>query len=164
MPTKKAKNPPARKPSRLRQAAKQVAVDADQVRQDLGKLLLSLEDLSVEALKEVSDRALELIAEKSGVDKRSMIGAVIGGAVSIETLSRGSLRSLNLYLKRRRELASLSRATPPRRAGSAAPAEQATRPRGERSRKRSAGRAPSPPSAPQGTCWPAAHTRTARPH
>jgi hypothetical protein len=43
------------------------------VRQDLGKLLLSLEDLSVEALKEVSDRALELIAEKSGVDKRSMI-------------------------------------------------------------------------------------------
>ena len=68
------------------------------------------------------------------------------------------------YLKRRRDLASLSRATPPRRAGSAAPAGQATRPRGERSRKRSAGRAPSPLSAPQGTCWPAAHTRTARPH
>jgi hypothetical protein len=90
MPTKKAKNPPARKPSRLRQATKQVAVDADQVRQDLGKLLLSLEDLSVEALKEVSDRALELIAEKSGVDKRSMIGAVIGGAVSRVQLRGGA--------------------------------------------------------------------------
>jgi transposase len=60
-------------------------------------------------------------------------------------------------------LSSPPSATPPRRAGSAAPAGQATRRRGERSRKRSAGRAPSPPSAPQGRCWPAAHTRTARP-
>jgi hypothetical protein len=82
-PTKKAAKRPAKKSSRLREAAHQVAVDADQVRQDLGKLLLSLEDLSVEALKEVSDRALALIAEKAGVEKRSMIGAVIGGAVSV---------------------------------------------------------------------------------
>jgi len=81
-PAKKARRPAAKKPSRLQQAAQQVAVDADQVRQDLGKLLLSLEDLSVEALKEVSDRALALIAEKTGVERKSMIGAVIGGAVN----------------------------------------------------------------------------------
>ena len=102
MPTKKAKNPPAQKPSRLRQAAKQVAVDADQVRQDLGKLLLSLEDLSVEALKEVSDRALELITEKTGVDKRSMIGAVIGGAVSIGDTVAGLFAKSKPVPKKRR--------------------------------------------------------------
>jgi hypothetical protein len=82
-PAKKAARPPARKALRLRQAAKQVVVDAEHVRQDLGRLLVSLEDLSVEALKEVSDRALELIAERTVVEKRSMIGAVIGGAVSV---------------------------------------------------------------------------------
>jgi hypothetical protein len=37
MPVKKAKKPPPKKPSRLRQAAKQVAADADQVREDLDK-------------------------------------------------------------------------------------------------------------------------------
>jgi hypothetical protein len=55
MPAKKAKKPSAKKPSRLRRAAGQVAVDADQVREDLNRLLLSLENLSVEALREVSD-------------------------------------------------------------------------------------------------------------
>lgn len=83
MPAKKARTTPEKRRTRLKQAARQVADNADQVRQDLGKLLLSLEDLSAEALKEVSDRALELIAEKTGVQKRSMIGAVIGGAASI---------------------------------------------------------------------------------
>lgn len=67
MPAKKAKKSPARKPpSRLREAAKQVAVDVDQVREDLNKLLRSLETLSVEALREVADRALALIAERAG--------------------------------------------------------------------------------------------------
>ncbi len=83
MPAKKAKKPSAKRPSRLRQAAKQVAVDADQVREDLNQLLRSLETLSVEALREVSERALALIAEKTGDEKRSLIGGVIGGAVSI---------------------------------------------------------------------------------
>ena len=83
MPVKKAKKPPPKKPSRLRQAAKQVAADADQVREDLDKLLGSLEALSVEALREVSDRALALIAEKTSSEKRSLIGGVIGGAVSL---------------------------------------------------------------------------------
>jgi hypothetical protein len=83
MPAKKAKKPLAKKPSRLRQAAKQVSADADQVREDLNKLLGSLETLSVEALREVSDRALALIAEKTGGEKRSLIGGVIGGAVSL---------------------------------------------------------------------------------
>jgi hypothetical protein len=83
MPARKAKKPHARKPSRLRQAATQVAVDASQVREDLNKLLLSLEHLNVEALREVSDRALALIAEKAGEEKRSLIGGVIGGALSI---------------------------------------------------------------------------------
>jgi hypothetical protein len=78
-----SKRSPTKKPSRLRQAAKQVAVDADQVRDDLNKLLLSLENLSVEALREVSNRALVLIAERTGGEKRSLIGGVIGGAVSI---------------------------------------------------------------------------------
>ena len=55
-------------PFGLKKAAVQVAVDAEQVRQDLGKLLLSLEDLSVEALKEVSDRAFELIAERPSLE------------------------------------------------------------------------------------------------
>jgi hypothetical protein len=41
------------------------------VRQDPGKLLLALGNLSVEALKEIADRALELIAKKTGVEKRS---------------------------------------------------------------------------------------------
>jgi hypothetical protein len=39
--------------------------------------------LSVEALREVSDRALALIAEKTSSEKRSLIGGVIGGAVSL---------------------------------------------------------------------------------
>ena len=83
MPAKKVNRPSAKTPSRLRQAAKQVAVDADQVREDLNQLLRSLETLSVEALREVSERALALIAEKTGDEKRSLIGGVIGGAVSI---------------------------------------------------------------------------------
>ena len=83
MPAKKAKKPAAKQPFRLRQAAKQVAVDADQVRQDLDQLLRSLETLSVEALREVSERALALIAEKTSDEKPSLIAGVIGGAVSI---------------------------------------------------------------------------------
>jgi len=83
MPAIRAKAPPSKKPSRLRQAAKQVAVDADQVREDLNKLLGSLETLSIEALREVSDRALALIAERTGVEKRSLISGVIGSAMSI---------------------------------------------------------------------------------
>jgi len=83
MPAIRAKTPPSKKPSRLRQAAKQVAVDADQVRVDLNKLLGSLEVLSVEALRDVSDRALALIAERTGAEERSLIGSVIGSAVSI---------------------------------------------------------------------------------
>jgi hypothetical protein len=83
MPAKKAKKPPAKKPSRLRETAKQVATDADKLREDLNKLLLSLENLSVEALRQVSDRALALIAERTGEEKRSLIGGVIGGAFSI---------------------------------------------------------------------------------
>ena len=69
--------------SDLKQAAKQVAVDANQVREDLKTLLLSRENLSVEALREVAERALALIAEKTGVEKRSLIGGVIVGALSI---------------------------------------------------------------------------------
>ena len=38
---------------------------------------------AAEALREVSDRALALIAEKAGEEKRSLIGGVIGGALSI---------------------------------------------------------------------------------
>jgi hypothetical protein len=83
MPAKRAKKQPAKKTSRLRRATEQVANDADQVRADLNKLLLSLENLSVEALREVSDRAVALIAERTGGEKRSLIGGVIGGAVSI---------------------------------------------------------------------------------
>ena len=58
-------------------------MDANQIQEDLNKLLLSLEHLSVEALREVSDRTLTLIAEKTGEAKRSLIGGVIGGALSI---------------------------------------------------------------------------------
>jgi hypothetical protein len=82
-PVKKAAKPPPKKPSRLRQAARQVAVDADEVRHDLNKLLLSLEVLSVEALREISNRALELIEVKAGGHKRSFIGGMVGGAMSI---------------------------------------------------------------------------------
>ena len=82
-PAKRTKNPPVKTSSRLRQAASQVAVDADQVRQDLNKLLKSLEDLSVEALREVASRALALIDEKNGAVKRSLIGGMVGGAMSI---------------------------------------------------------------------------------
>jgi hypothetical protein len=78
----KTRRIPAKRSSRLKRAARQVAVDADQVRQDLDKLLASLENLSVEALKEVSDRALSLIAEKTEEKKRSMVDAVIGGALN----------------------------------------------------------------------------------
>ena len=88
-PAKRTKNPPVKTSSRLRQAASQVAVDAAQVRQDLNKLLKSLEDLSVEALREVASRALALIDEKNGDVKRSLIGGVVGGAGSIENRSRG---------------------------------------------------------------------------
>jgi hypothetical protein len=82
-PTKKANRKTAKRPSRLTETARQVAVDADRVRQDLNKLLLSLEDLSVEALRAVSSRALELIEERTGVRKRSMVGSVISSAVSV---------------------------------------------------------------------------------
>jgi hypothetical protein len=42
-----------------------------------------LEHLSVEALREVSNRALALIDQKNDEVKRSFIGGVVGGAVSI---------------------------------------------------------------------------------
>jgi hypothetical protein len=42
-----------------------------------------LEVLSVEALREISNRALELIEEKAGGQKRSFIGGVVDGAMSI---------------------------------------------------------------------------------
>ena len=54
-------------------------MDANQVREDLNKLLLSL-DTSALRLWEVSDRALALTAEKTGEEKRSLIGGVIAGA------------------------------------------------------------------------------------
>jgi hypothetical protein len=82
-PARRTKNPPVKTPTRLRQAASRVAVDADQVRQDLNKLLKSLEHLSVEALREVSNRALALIDEKNGEVQRSFIGGMVGSAVSI---------------------------------------------------------------------------------
>ena len=47
-------------------------MDANQVREDLKTLLLSRENLRVEALREVAERALALIAEKTGVEKRSL--------------------------------------------------------------------------------------------
>jgi hypothetical protein len=94
MPAKHAKKPSAKRPSRVKQAARQVAVDANQVREDLNKLLLSMENLSVEALREVADKALALIAEKTGEEKRSLIGGVIGGALSIgESITGLFLRS-----------------------------------------------------------------------
>jgi len=73
----------AKSPSRIREAARRAVVDADQVQADLDKLLKSLEGLGVEALREVSDRALALIAEKTGDEKRGFIEGVIGGAKSI---------------------------------------------------------------------------------
>jgi hypothetical protein len=82
-PARRTKNPPLKTPTRLRQAASQVAVDADQVRQDLNKLLKSLEHLSVEALREVSNRALALIDEKNGEVQRSFIGGLVGSAVRV---------------------------------------------------------------------------------
>jgi hypothetical protein len=101
-PAKKSAKSSAKKPSRLRQAAKQVAIDADQVHQDLGKLLLSLEDLSVEALRAIADRALALLAEKTGGQKRSMIGDVIGGAVAIGDAVTALFAKSGASSKRRR--------------------------------------------------------------
>jgi hypothetical protein len=76
-----------------------VAVDADQVRQDLNKLLKSLEHLSLEALREVSNRALALIDEKNGEVKRSFTGGVVGGAVSLGDRLRGCSADQNLLRK-----------------------------------------------------------------
>ena len=88
-PAKKTKKPPHKKASPLSEAARQVAIDAGQVTQDLNKLLLSLEGLSVEALREVSNRSLALIAERTGGEKRSVADAVLGGALSIgQSVSR----------------------------------------------------------------------------
>jgi hypothetical protein len=82
--TKRAKPKTAAKsPSRVKEAVSQVAADADQVRAELDELLKSLERLGVEALREVSDRALALIAEKTAEEKRGFIEGVIGGAKSI---------------------------------------------------------------------------------
>jgi hypothetical protein len=93
MPAKKAKKPSAKKPSRLRRAAGQVAVDADQVREDLNRLLLSLENLALRRCGKCLT-ALVLIAERTGGEKRSLIGGVIDGAVSIgkTVLLAGGLR------------------------------------------------------------------------
>jgi hypothetical protein len=73
----------AKTPSRIKEAARQVAADADQVRADPDKLLKSLEGLDVGALREVSDRALALIAEKTGDEKRGLIGDVIGSITGL---------------------------------------------------------------------------------
>jgi hypothetical protein len=80
--TKRAKpKAAAKRPSRVRDAARLVA--ADEVRADLDKRLKSLEGLGVDELREVSDRALALIAEKTGDEKRGFIEGVIVGAKSI---------------------------------------------------------------------------------
>lgn len=79
-----------------------MAVDARQVRRDLDKLLLSLEDLSVEALREVADRALALIIEKTGERKRSVIGDVMGSAASIGNAITGLFTNSNPASKKRR--------------------------------------------------------------
>ena len=79
-----------------------VAVDADQVRQDLNKLLKSLEHLSLEALREVSNRALALIDEKNGEVQRSFIGGVVGSAVSIGESIAGLLGRSEPAPKKRR--------------------------------------------------------------
>jgi hypothetical protein len=73
----------AKRPTRVRDANRLVAVDADDVRADLDKLLKSLEGIGVVQLQEVSDRALALIAEKTGDEKRGFIDGVIVGAKSI---------------------------------------------------------------------------------
>lgn len=101
-PAKRTAKPNARKPSRLKQAAKQVATDADQVRQDLGKLLLSLEDLSVESLREVADRALVLIAEKTGGERRSLIAGVMDTAMSVGGTITGLFVTSDAPPKKRR--------------------------------------------------------------
>jgi hypothetical protein len=101
-PAKKSAKSSAKKPSRLKQAAKQVASDADQVQQDLGKLLLSLEDLSVEALRAVADTALALISEKTGGQKRSLIGDLIGSAVGIGDAITGLFAKSDAPSKRKR--------------------------------------------------------------
>ena len=101
-PAQKSGKSSAKKPSRLKQAAKKVGVDADQVRQDLGALLLSLEDLSVEALREVADRASMLIAEKSGGEKRSLVSGVINSAVSIGDAITGLFAKSDAPPKKRR--------------------------------------------------------------
>jgi hypothetical protein len=98
--TKAAKRPA--KPSRLKDPARQVAVDADRVRRDLGQLLLSLEDLSVEELRQVSDRALALVAKKTGGEKRSVIGAALHGAASLgESIAELFSKSEPVPMKRR---------------------------------------------------------------
>jgi len=80
---KKTTKQPTKKPSRVNQAARQIAADAELMRADLDKLLKSPEALSVEALKEVSDRALALIAEKTGMEKRSLIVAAVSVGESV---------------------------------------------------------------------------------
>ena len=67
----------------------------------LEELLLSRENLSVEALREVADRALALIAEKTGEEKRSLIGGVIGGALSMGSRLPGCFRALAVTRRRR---------------------------------------------------------------
>ena len=100
-PARKSANRSAKKRSYLRQATTPVAVDVDQVRQDLGKLLLSLEDLGVEALREVADRARALIAQKTQGEKQSLIGGVIDSAASIGNKITGLFTKAEAQPKKR---------------------------------------------------------------
>jgi DNA-binding protein H-NS len=80
-PARKAS--PVNKASPVKLAVKQVAVDADQVRVDLDKLLKSLEGLGVVALREVAQRATVLIDERTEGEKRSFIEEVTARAQAL---------------------------------------------------------------------------------
>jgi DNA-binding protein H-NS len=77
------KSTPIKKTSPVRSAAKRVAVDAELAGDDLDKLLRSLDDLDVAALRQVADHALALIQERNGPDKRTFIGEVTARAISL---------------------------------------------------------------------------------
>jgi DNA-binding protein H-NS len=77
------KSAPVKRTPPVRQAAKQVAVDAEPVRPDLDNLLKSLDVLSVASLQQVADQALALIREKTEQDKRTLIGVVTARAISL---------------------------------------------------------------------------------
>ncbi len=77
------KSASAKRTPTVRPVAKQVAADAEPVGADLVSLLKSLDDLCVISLQQVADRALALIQEKTGHDKRTFIGEVTARAISL---------------------------------------------------------------------------------